>query len=43
VVDRFKEIENFKSPTLLGIANLVSEKYFSYEEGRFFKKEDGQI
>jgi hypothetical protein len=37
VVDRFKEIENFK-PTLLGIANLVSRNTLVMRKVVFLKK-----
>lgn len=42
VVDRFKEIENFKPQPYWELQTLYRETLFSYEEGRFLKKEDGQ-
>ncbi len=42
VVDRFKEIENFKPQPYWELQTLYREILFSYEEGRFLKKEDGQ-
>ena len=43
VVDRFKEIENFKPQPYWELQTLYRETLFSYEEGRFLKKEDGAI
>ena len=43
VVDRFKEIENFKSQPYWELQTLYREILFSYEEGRFLNKEDGEI
>lgn len=43
VVDRFKEIENFKPQPYWELQTLYRETLFSYEEGRFLNKEDGQI
>ncbi|MFV0540619.1 MAG: DNA topoisomerase 3 [Aestuariibaculum sp.] len=43
VVNRFKEIENFKPQPYWELQTLYRETLFSYEEGRFFKKEDGEI
>lgn len=43
VVDRFKEIENFKPQPYWELQTLYREILFSYEEGRFLKKEDGQL
>ncbi|MES2239346.1 MAG: DNA topoisomerase 3 [Bacteroidota bacterium] len=43
VVDRFKEIENFKPQPYWELQTLYRETLFSYEEGRFLKKEDGEI
>ncbi len=40
VVDRFKEIENFKPQPYWELQTLYRETLFSYEEGRFLKKED---
>ncbi|TDW52536.1 DNA topoisomerase-3 [Flavobacterium sp. 270] len=43
VVDRFKEIENFKPQPYWELQTLYREVLFSYEDGRFLKKEDGEI
>ncbi len=43
VVNRFKEIENFKPQPYWELQTLYRETFFSYEEGRFFKKEDGEV
>ncbi len=43
VVDRFKEIENFKPQPYWELQTLYRETLFSYEEGRFLDKEDGEI
>lgn len=43
VVDRFKEIENFKPQPYWELQTLYRETLFSYEDGRFLKKEDGVI
>lgn len=43
VVNRFREIENFKPVPYWELQTKYRETLFSYEEGRFFKKEDGQI
>ena len=43
VVDRFKEIENFKPQPYWELQTLYRETLFSYEEGRFLNKEDGEI
>ena len=43
VVDRFKEIENFVPQPYWELQTLYRETLFSYEEGRFLKKEDGEI
>ncbi|TRX00979.1 DNA topoisomerase 3 [Flavobacterium gawalongense] len=43
VVDRFAAIENFKPQTYWELQTLYRETLFSYEEGRFLKKEDGEI
>ena len=43
VVDRFKEIENFKPQPYWELQTLYRDTLFSYEEGRFLKKEDGEI
>jgi DNA topoisomerase-3 len=42
VVDRFKEIENFKPQPYWELQTLYRETLFSYEDGRFLKKEDGE-
>ncbi len=42
VVNRFKEIENFKPQPYWELQTLYRETLFSYEEGRFLKKEDGE-
>jgi DNA topoisomerase-3 len=42
VVDRFKEIENFKPQPYWELQTLYRETLFNYEDGRFLK-EDGQI
>ncbi|KDN55615.1 DNA topoisomerase 3 [Flavobacterium seoulense] len=43
VVDRFKEIENFKPQPYWELQTMYRETLFSYEEGRFLKKEDGEL
>ena len=43
VVDRFKEIENFKPQPYWELQTLYRNTLFSYEEGRFLKKEDGEF
>ena len=43
VVDRFKEIENFRPQPYWELQTLYRETLFSYEEGRFLKKEDGEF
>ncbi|EGV44828.1 type IA DNA topoisomerase [Bizionia argentinensis JUB59] len=43
VVNRFKEIENFKPQPYWELQTLYRETLFSYEEGRFLKMEDGEI
>lgn len=43
LVNRFKEIQNFKSQPYWELQTLYRETLFSYEEGRFLKKEAGQI
>ena len=43
VVNRFREIENFKPTPYWELQTKYRETLFSYEEGRFFKKEDGQV
>lgn len=42
VVNRFKDIENFKSQPYWELQTLYRNTLFSYEEGRFLNKEDGQ-
>ncbi|TBN03629.1 type IA DNA topoisomerase [Hyunsoonleella flava] len=42
VVNRFKEIENFKPQPYWELQTLYRDTLFSYEEGRFFKKEEGE-
>jgi len=42
VVNRFKEIENFKPQPYWELQTLYRDTLFSYEEGRFLKKEDGE-
>jgi DNA topoisomerase III len=43
VVDRFKEIENFVPQPYWELQTLYRDTLFSYEEGRFLKKEDGEL
>lgn len=43
VVDRFKEIENFKPQPYWELQTVYRDTLFSYEEGRFLKKEAGEI
>jgi DNA topoisomerase-3 len=43
VVDRFKEIENYTPQPYWELQTLYRETIFGYEEGRFLKKEDGQV
>ncbi len=43
VVNRFKEIENFKPQPYWELQTLYRDTLFSYEDGRFFKKEDGEV
>ncbi|MFD2727375.1 type IA DNA topoisomerase [Hyunsoonleella rubra] len=42
VVNRFKEIEKFKPQPYWELQTLYRDTLFSYEEGRFLKKEDGE-
>ncbi|WMI67356.1 type IA DNA topoisomerase [Mangrovimonas sp. YM274] len=42
VVNRFKEIENFKPQPYWELQTLYRETLFSYEEGRFLKMEEGE-
>lgn len=43
VVNRFKEIENFKPQPYWELQTTYRDTLFSYEEGRFYNVEDGQI
>jgi DNA topoisomerase-3 len=43
VVNRFKEIENFKPQPYWELQTMYQDTLFSYEEGRFLKQEDGEI
>ncbi|MBI9042161.1 type IA DNA topoisomerase [Lutibacter sp.] len=43
VVNRFKEIENFVPQPFWELQTLYRETIFNCEEGRFLKKEDGEI
>jgi DNA topoisomerase-3 len=43
VVNRFKEIENFKPQPYWELQTLYRETQFNCEEGRFLKKEDGEV
>ena len=43
LVNRFKEIENFKPQPYWELQTLYRETLFSYEEGRFLKMEDGEL
>lgn len=43
VVNRFKEIENFQPQPYWELQTIYRETVFSYEEGRFLKKEDGEL
>jgi DNA topoisomerase-3 len=42
VVDRFKEIKNFKPQPYWELQTVYRDTLFSYEEG-LFEKEDGEI
>jgi len=42
VVNRFKEIENFKPQAYWELQTLYRETLFNCEEGRFLKKEEGE-
>lgn len=42
VVDRFKEIENFVPQPYWELQTLYRDTLFSYEEGRFIQKEEGE-
>ncbi len=43
VVNRFKDIENFKPQPYWELQTKYRDTLFSYEEGRFYKKEDGEV
>lgn len=43
VVNRFKDIENFKPQPYWELQILYRDTLFSYEDGRFLKKEDGEV
>ena len=43
LVNRFKEIENFKPQAYWELQTLYRETQFNCEEGRFLKKEDGEV
>ncbi len=43
VVSRFKEIENFKPQPYWELQTLYRETQFNCEEGRFLKKEEGEV
>ncbi|WP_299779615.1 type IA DNA topoisomerase [uncultured Formosa sp.] len=43
VVNRFKDIENFKPQPYWELQTMYRDTLFSYEEGRFLKMEDGEI
>ncbi|WP_445735964.1 DNA topoisomerase 3 [Mariniflexile sp.] len=43
VVNRFKEIENFKPQPYWELQTMYRHTLFSYEEGRFLNKEDGEL
>ncbi|RED47429.1 type IA DNA topoisomerase [Seonamhaeicola aphaedonensis] len=43
VVNRYREIQNFTPTPYWELQTKYRDALFSYEEGRFFKKEDGQI
>jgi len=42
LVNRFREIENFKPKKYWELQTVYRKTLFNYEEGRFFKKEDGE-
>ena len=42
LVNRFREIENFKPKKYWELQTVYRNTLFNYEEGRFFKKEDGE-
>lgn len=43
VVERYKEIMNFKPQPYWELQTMYRETLFNYEEGRFLKKEEGEI
>lgn len=43
LVNRFKEIENFKPLPYWELQTTYKKTLFSYEDGRFLKKEDGEL
>ncbi|TYA58989.1 DNA topoisomerase 3 [Formosa maritima] len=43
VVNRFKEIENFKPQPYWELQTMYRNTLFAYEEGRFTKMEDGEV
>ncbi|MFD1061812.1 DNA topoisomerase 3 [Winogradskyella litorisediminis] len=43
LVNRFKEIENFKPQPYWELQTTYRDTVFNYEEGRFLKMEDGEI
>ena len=43
LVNRFKEIRDFKPQKYWELQTIYRNTLFNYEEGRFFKKEDGEI
>ena len=43
VVNRYKAIENFKPRPYWELQTVYRDTVFAYEEGRFFKMEDGEI
>ena len=43
VVNRFKEIENFKPQPYWELQTMYRETLFNYEEGRFLKEEEGEV
>ncbi|EDP70876.1 DNA topoisomerase III [Flavobacteriales bacterium ALC-1] len=43
LVNRFKEIENFKPQPYWELQTLYRDTLFSYEEGRFLKMQDGEV
>ncbi len=43
LVNRFKEIENFKPQPYWELQTTYRNTNFNYEEGRFLKKEDGEL